>query len=147
MRFIATLLFGMMLAASGAARAQAAEDAPIPMLNTGGHMALIRDIAFTPDGGRSFGGGRQGHPGVGCGHGENGAHPPRRGGGGLRGHDLRHGAVAGWQMAGGGGMDGDPWSEGHHIRLYDFASGKLVVLPGGMATPFLTSPFRLMGGV
>ncbi len=34
------------------AKPKAAEDAPIPMLDTGGHMALIRDIAFTPDGGQ-----------------------------------------------------------------------------------------------
>ncbi len=29
---------------------KAAEDAPIPMLDTGGHMALISGLAFTPDG-------------------------------------------------------------------------------------------------
>ena len=46
MRFIALLFVGLMLAA-GAARA---EDAPISMLDTGGHMAKIQDIAFTPDG-------------------------------------------------------------------------------------------------
>ena len=28
---------------------KAAEDAPIPMLDTGGHMGLIRGLAFTPD--------------------------------------------------------------------------------------------------
>ena len=33
-----------------AAKPKAAEDAPIPMLDTGGHMAMIKDIAFTPDG-------------------------------------------------------------------------------------------------
>ena len=33
-----------------AAAAKPAADAPLPMLDTGGHMALIRSIAFTPDG-------------------------------------------------------------------------------------------------
>ena len=33
-----------------AAAAKPAADAPLPMLDTGGHMALISGIAFTPDG-------------------------------------------------------------------------------------------------
>jgi WD40 repeat protein len=61
MRFIAILFVGLMLAA-GAGHAEEARDAPLssnseavgqqitPMLDTGGHMALIKDIAFTPDG-------------------------------------------------------------------------------------------------
>ncbi len=32
------------------AAAKPSVDAPLPVLDTGGHMALIRDIAFTPDG-------------------------------------------------------------------------------------------------
>jgi WD40 repeat protein/uncharacterized caspase-like protein len=48
MRIVAVVLLGLALLAGGA-RAQDA-DAPLPMLDTGGHMALIRSIAFTPDG-------------------------------------------------------------------------------------------------
>ena len=48
MRIVAIVLLGLALLAGGA-RAQDA-GAPLPMLDTGGHMTLIRSIAFTPDG-------------------------------------------------------------------------------------------------
>ena len=48
MRIVAIVLLGLALLAGGA-RAQDA-GAPLPMLDTGGHMAVIRSIAFTPDG-------------------------------------------------------------------------------------------------
>ena len=48
MRIVAIVLLGLALLAGGA-RAQDA-GAPLPMLDTGGHMALIHSIAFTPDG-------------------------------------------------------------------------------------------------
>ena len=44
MRYFAILLFVFIW---GAARA---DNRPIPQLDTGGHMAIIRGIAFTPDG-------------------------------------------------------------------------------------------------
>ena len=48
MRIVAIVLLGLALLAGGA-RAQDA-GAPLPMLDTGGHMAKINSIAFTPDG-------------------------------------------------------------------------------------------------
>ena len=48
MRIVAIVLLGLALLADGA-RAQDA-GAPLPMLDTGGHMAKLRGIAFTPDG-------------------------------------------------------------------------------------------------
>ena len=45
MRFAAIIL--VVLTAAFAARA---EKSYVPMLDTGGHMALVNDIAFTPDG-------------------------------------------------------------------------------------------------
>ncbi len=47
-RFLAMLFMGLALAARPVVGA--AEDAPLPVLDTGGHMSLIRDIAFTRDG-------------------------------------------------------------------------------------------------
>src|SRR5271165_6816715 len=44
------LKLGARPAQLAAAKPKLAEDAPIPMLDTGGHMALITGIAFTPDG-------------------------------------------------------------------------------------------------
>ncbi len=48
MRIVAIVLLGLTLLGGGA-RAQDA-GAPLPMLDTGGHMAVINSIAFTPDG-------------------------------------------------------------------------------------------------
>ena len=48
MRTLAIVLLGLALLAGGARAQQAG--APLPMLDTGGHMAMIRSIAFTPDG-------------------------------------------------------------------------------------------------
>jgi WD40 repeat protein len=46
MRIVAIVLLGLALLAGGAQDA----GAPLPMLDTGGHMAKINGIAFTPDG-------------------------------------------------------------------------------------------------
>ncbi len=77
------------------------------MLDTGGHMADIKALAWTPDGRQiGVGGKGQGDPGLGCSYGQDGAHHPRRGWGWRRGQDLGAGAVAGWELSGGRGLHG-----------------------------------------
>ena len=89
------------------AAAKPPADAPLPMLDTGGHMALIRSIAFTPDGRQLVSASeRQDHPRVGSGERQDRAHDQGRERAGRCGQGLRHGAVAGRQVAGGGGVDG-----------------------------------------
>ena len=48
MRIVAIVLLGLALLAGGARARDAG--AVLPMLDTGGHMAMINGIAFTPDG-------------------------------------------------------------------------------------------------
>ena len=91
-------------AQSAAAKPKAAEDAPIPMLDTGGHMALIKaspsrrtaSSSSRPATIRSSASGT-GAPGktVRTIRGQSGP--------GQRGQDLRHGALARWALARGGG--------------------------------------------
>ncbi len=90
MRWIAILVC-MLLAGARAA----AEEAPLPMLDTGGHMAKIQSIAFTPDGRQLvFGLQRQNHPRVGPGEWQDGAHDQGRERAWRSGQGLRHSAVA-----------------------------------------------------
>jgi WD40 repeat protein len=83
--------------------------APLLMLDTGGHMALINDIAFTPDGQQLVSASDDKTIRVwDLATGKTvrtlrGEERTRR-----SGQNLRHGAVARWQMARGGGMDVDP---------------------------------------
>ena len=132
MRFIATLLFGMMLAASGAVRAQAAEDAPIPMLNTGGHMAGIMDIAFTPDGRQIVSAGED--KVIRVWDVATGKTVRTLRGEAAAGHAGKIYAMAlspdGKWLAVGGMLANEPVA-GSVIRLYDFASGRLVALLKG----------------
>ena len=116
------------------ARSQVAnvEEAPIPMLDTGGHMAKVSVVVFTPDGRqivsasddkvvrvwdvatgmtvRTFRGEAEpGHAG--------------------KVYALALSPDGKWLAA--GGWMKTPGDEGHHVRLYDFASGKLVALLKG----------------
>ena len=69
MRYFAILLCMFIW---GAARAG---DRPIPQLDTGGHMAIIRGIAFTQDGKQLVSAGRgQSDPGVGPGERQDGSY-------------------------------------------------------------------------
>ena len=113
-----------------AAADAASKDGPILQLDTGGHMAMIKGLAFTPDGKQLVSAGDdkvirvwdwQAGKTVRTIRGQVGAGPRRQ--------DLRHGAVArrapGWRRAAG-------WTRPRRaagcgdIRLYDFATGKLV---------------------
>ena len=130
MRIVA-IVFSWLVLLMGTAGAQTA-DKPQLMLDTGGHMALIRGIAFTPDGRQLVS-----------------ASDDKT----IRVWDLASGKTVrtirgesapgqagkvfamalspdGKWLAAGGWMK-IPGEDGHHIRLYEFASGKLVALLKG----------------
>ena len=136
MRTFAIVLLGLALLAGGAraetAAAKPSADAPLPMLDTGGHMVLIKSLAFTPDGRQLV----------------SGSHDKT-----IRVWDLATGktvrriygeaalgqvgmiyAIAlspdGKWLAAGGDI-GDRDKHITYIRLYDFASGKLAALLKG----------------
>ena len=114
------------------AAAKPAADAPLPMLDTGGHMAMIeRHRVYAGRQAARLGLRRQDHPRVGSGERQDRAHDQGRERAGPCGQGLRHGAVAGRQMAGGGGMVAPNGRNEDEIRLYEFASGKLVALLKG----------------
>jgi WD40 repeat protein len=128
MRFAAIILAVL---AVFAARAQ---EPYVPMLDTGGHMALINGIAFTPDGSQLVSGSGDKTIRVW----DVAAGKPLRT---IRG-EAAPGSAGGiyaialspdgkWLAA--GGWMKIPGEPGHHIRLYDFASGKLVALLKGHA--------------
>ncbi len=96
MRWIAILVC-MLLAGARAA----AEEGPLLQLDTGGHMALIRSIAFTPDGRQLVSASDDKTIRVwDSGERQDRAHDQGRERAGPSGHGVRHGAVAGRQMAG-----------------------------------------------
>ena len=96
------------LGARPAEQARAApKDVPILQLDTGGHMAQIRGLAFTPDGKFTRVGRRgQGHPGRGIRRAGKTVRTirGRERGQGRCGQSPRHGAVAGW-------ADGSRWGD------------------------------------
>ncbi len=110
-----------------------AQDAPILQLDTGGHTALIKDVAFTPDGRYLVSAGddktirvwdwRQGKT-VRFLRGQIG-----------QGHEGKIFAMAlspnGQWLAVGGWLDNDNRDIRHAIRLYNFSSGKLIALLKG----------------
>ena len=131
MRWIAIFVCILMAGARAAA-----EERPVLQLDTGGHMALIQQHrVYAGRQAARLGLRRQDHPRVGSGERQDRAHDQGRERAGRCGQGLRHGAVAGRQMAGGGGVDDRVrrTAAGQHIRLYEFASGKLVALLKGHA--------------
>ncbi len=111
---------------------RAAEDAPIPMLDTGGHMAVIKDIAFTPDGRQIVSAGQD--KVIRVWDVATGKTVRTIRGEAAPGHAGEIFAMAlspdGKWLAAGGWMK-IPGQSGHHIRLYDFATGRLVALLKG----------------
>ena len=109
-----------------AAKRKVAEDAPIPMLDTGGHMSRITGIAFTPDGKFIVSAGddkviriwdwRAGKT-VRTILGQSGPAEAGQIYVMALSSDGRWLAAGGWMKVRG--------EAGHHIRLYDFASGEL----------------------
>ena len=81
------------------------KDVPILQLDTGGHMAKIGGIAFTPDGKQLVSASDDKTIRVWERRRQDRAHDQGRERAWRRGQGLRHGAVAGRQMAGGGGVD------------------------------------------
>ena len=83
----------------------AAEERPVLQLDTGGHMAIINGIAFTPDGRQLVSASDDKTIRVwDSASGKTVRTIRGESAPGQCGHGLRHGAVAGRQMAGGGGM-------------------------------------------
>jgi WD40 repeat protein len=112
------------------------EDGPMPMLDTGGHMALVRDIAFTPDSRQLVSASID--KTIRVWDLETGkTERIIRGESGSESHGAIHAMALspdGKWVAVGGSLRG-PQSEYGAIRLFDFASGRLAaVLPGHVDT-------------
>ncbi|MGA7325352.1 MAG: hypothetical protein WBX25_12905 [Rhodomicrobium sp.] len=113
----------------GAARA---DERPILQLDTGGHMAPIKGLAFTPDGTQMVSASDDKVIRVwDLASGKTVRTIRGESGGGNEGKifamalsaDGKWLAVGGWMKTAG--------QQGHHIRLFDFSSGKLVALLKG----------------
>ncbi|MGO9172794.1 MAG: caspase family protein [Rhodomicrobium sp.] len=114
------------------ASATPAADGPLPMLDTGGHMTKIEGVAFTPDGGQLVSGSDD--KTIRVWDVATGKTLRTMRGQAEPGHGGKIFAMAlspdgKWLVA--GGWMKIPGQPGHHIRLYDFASGKLVALLKG----------------
>ena len=126
-------------AMSCACVAQAADDAPQLMLDTGGHMAIIKGLAFTADGNQLVSAGddkvvrvwdwRSGTT-VRTIRGQVGPGHEGKIFGMALSPDGRWMAVGGW-LGPFSGQKPREDEEAHAIRLYDFASGRLVALLRG----------------
>ena len=131
------MLLGLALLAGGAraetAAAKPSADAPLPMLDTGGHMALIKSIAFTPDGRQLVS--ASDDKTIRVWDLASGKTVRTIRGESAPGHAGKVYAMAlspdGKWLAAGGMVDPSDRSPIRYIRLYEFASGKLVALLKG----------------
>ncbi len=131
MRIFSLFIVGFCL--NVGAETLAADPEPIPMLNTGGHMGLITDIAFTPDGKRLIS--ASDDKTIRIWDLEIGKTVEVIRGQISRGPSGKIRAMAlssdgNWLAAGGVLPNGAP-NGGHHIRLYDFRTGQLAKLLQG----------------
>ncbi len=129
------------------AAARQAADRPLPMLDTGGHMALVKGLAFTPDGGQLVSASEDKTIrvwDVATGKTLRTLRGEAAPGGLGRVYVIALSPDGKWLAAGG-------WTAGNEIRLYEFASGKLVALLKGhkdvvYALAFSADGQRLISG-
>lgn len=123
------VVLALVVLAAGVVRAEETKDAPIPMLDTGGHMTKINDISFTPDGQQLVSASNDKTIRV---WDVTTGKTIRT----IRGEAAPGDAGTIYAMAlspdgkwlAAGGWTKIPGQNGYLIRLYDFASGRLVAL-------------------
>lgn len=135
MRFVATLFLGMLLLTGGLK----ADERPLLMLDTGGHMAMIHNVAFTPDGKQLISAADDKVVrvwDVATGKTVRTIRGESAPGNAGKIYSMALSPDGKWLAVGGylaNFVGGKPRSDedAHKIRLYDFASGRLVALLAG----------------